>query len=100
MDKLEFYIDESGQPCARGTDQRLATYLETDLQGSQAITKTIIEALENQSFRGDINGNGHCVTFSNQTVSIESLFDDEAAARRIKRSDMIKAVQRWLKFIS
>lgn len=100
MDKLEFFIDTDGQPCARGRDARLATYLETDLQGSRQITQSMIEALENEDFRGDINGNGHCVSISKKTVTIESLYDDSTPARRLERNDLINVFRRWLKFIS
>lgn len=99
MDKLEFFTDDNGQPCARGRDRRLATYLETDLQGSLQITQSMIEALENETFRGEITGNGHCVSISRKTVSIESLFDEEMPARRLIRSELIDVIRRWQKFI-
>jgi len=100
MDKLEFYIDDEGQPSARGRDSRLATYLETDLQGSREITRSMLEALENDSFRGEINGNGHSVSIGKKTVLIESLFDDTTPARRLSRDDLASAIRRWMKFIS
>lgn len=99
MAELEFYRDSRGNPCARGDDKRLATFLETDLQESVSVTKELINLLENSEERVEFNGNGHCVTISAVLVTIESNFDDEAPDRRMSREDMLVNVKRWLKFI-
>jgi len=96
MKDLEFYKDDNGQPCARGRDQRL---LQTDLQGSVAVTRDLIAMLANGSERGEFNGNGHCVTISPVMATIESNFDDEAPDRRLPRSELLQQVQAWLSFI-
>ena len=100
MKTLEFYQDESGNPCARGSDQRLATYLETDIQGSTDIARELIDALADRSFRGDITGNAHSVSIGEKTATIESLYDEDMPARRLRRSQFRDAIKRWLTFIS
>ncbi len=97
---LEFYIDDDGMHCARGDDDRLATYLQTDLQGSTSLTGELIARLKDPKFSGDFTGNGHCVDFRDNSVSIEAMHDDEAADRVLSREEMLMHVQAWLEFIS
>lgn len=98
--ELEFYTDPDGMHCARGDDERLATYLQTDIQGSTAIAEELIALLKDPDFSGDFNGNGHCVDFRDQSVSIEATHDEEAPDRVVSRDDMLEYVQAWLAFIS
>lgn len=100
MAQLEFYQDESGTPCARGQDRRLATYLETDIQGSTNIARELLDILADKNFRGDITGNGHSVSIAEKTATIESLYDEETPARRLSRTHLQTEVKRWLTFIS
>jgi len=97
---LEFYIDDDGMHCARGEDERLATYLQTDLQGSTSLTAELIAKLEDTKFSGDFIGNGHCVDFRDNSVSIEAMHDEEAPDRVLSRDEMLKHVKAWLTFIS
>jgi len=97
---LEFYIDEDGMHCARGDDDRLATYLQTDLQGSTVLTQELIERLQDPQFSGDFTGNAHCVDFRDNSVLIEALHDDDAPDRVLSRDAMLVHVQAWLGFIS
>lgn len=97
---LEFYIDEEGTCCARGEDERLATYLQTDIQGSVPIAEELIALLRNSEFSGDFNGNGHCVDFRDNSVSIEALHDEEAPDRVLSRAEMLEHVEAWLAFIT
>ncbi len=98
--ELEFYTDQDGMHCARGDDERLATYLQTDIQGSTAIAEELIALLKDPDFSGDFSGNGHCVDFRDQSVSIEATHDEEAPDRVVSRDDMLEYVQAWLAFIS
>jgi len=98
--ELEFYTSEDGEHCARGADERLATYLQTDLQGSIALTQQLIAHLRDADFSGEFNGNGHCVDFRDNSVSIEAMHDEQAADRVLSRKDMLECVQAWLRFIS
>lgn len=99
MVEVEFYRDKDGAACARGEDQRLATFLETDLQESVQVTKDLIALLADGKEPGEFNGNGHCVTITPKTATIESSFDEEAPDRRLERKVFLKAVRKWLKFI-
>ena len=100
MVEVEFYRDKKGAACARGEDQRLATFLETDLQESVEVTSDLIALLSAGQEPGKFHGNGHCVTISPKTALIESSFDEDAPDRRIERKILLKAVRKWLKFIS
>jgi len=100
MRQLEFYQDDDGNPCAQGEDFRLASYLETDVQGSSEIARELIACLENKTFRGDITGNAHTVSVAEKTVTIESSYDDEMPARRLSRERLRAEIKRWLIFIS
>lgn len=97
---LEFYIDEDGMHCARGEDERLATYLQTDIQGSTAIAEELIVLLKDPEFSGEFSGNGHCVDFRDNSVLIEAMHDDEAPDRVLSREDMLEHVEAWLAFVS
>jgi len=97
---LEFYTDSHGSPCARGDDERLAVYLQTDLQGSVAATKELLNLLQQADYRGEFNGNAHCVEINEKSVRIEALFDDEAPDRRLSREEMQKSLNAWLEFIA
>jgi len=97
---LEFYIDADGICCARGDDERLATYLQTDIQGSVPIAEELIALLKDPDFSGDFSGNGHCVDFRDKSVAIEAMHDDEAPDRVLSRAEMLAHVEAWLGFIT
>lgn len=99
MAEVEFYRDKKGAACARGEDQRLATFLESDLQESVQVTKDLIALLADGQVRSEFSGNGHSVTISRKVATIESSFDEEAPDRRIDRKDLLAAVRGWLAFI-
>lgn len=98
--ELEFYVDDAGMHCVRGGDDRLATYLQTELQGSTSITAELIALLNDPNFLGDFTGNAHCVDFRDNSVLIEAMHDDDAPDRVLSREAMLEHVQAWLGFIS
>ena len=100
MAKLEFYHDDQGNPCARGSDQRLATFLQTDLQGSTEVTRDLASKLASAEKKIEFNGNAHSVSITPVMAVIESHFDDEAPDRRMTRAHLLKQVESWLQFIS
>ncbi len=100
MAKLEFYRDDQGNACARGSDQRLATFLQTDLQGSVEVTRDLAGKLAGSDKKAEFSGNGHSVSITPVMAVIESHFDDEAPDRRMTRAHLLKQVEAWLKFIS
>ena len=99
MGKIKFYLDENGLPAAQGDDQRLATFLQTDIQGSAEIAQSIIDALRDEDYRGEITGNAHCLIVTRRMAVIESLYDDELPARTLPRADLVKTLNRWLTYI-
>lgn len=99
QEQLEFYYDEDDTPRARGEDDRLACYFETDLQGSSEVTSELIAKLQDADFRGDFNGNGHSVDIRENSVLIDSNFDDETPSRVLSRDEFLQSVQAWLAFI-
>ena len=99
MSDLEFYRDEEGNPCVRGEDERLATFIQTDLQGSIQIVSDLIARLEDEGAHSEFHGNAHSLNISSKTVTIEANFDDEAPDRRIERDDMLKALNEWRAFV-
>jgi len=99
MPKLTFYLDDNGLPAARGDDIRLATFLQTDIQGSAEVAKSIIEALKDPAYRGEITGNAHCLCVTKKLAIIESLYDESMPSRTLSRSSLLTTMKRWLTFI-
>lgn len=99
MADLEFYRDENGEACVRGDDERLATFIQTDLQGSTAIAAELIALLEDEDVRSEFNGNAHSLSISAKTVTIEANFDDDAIDRRLDRDEMLQHIKAWHDFI-
>lgn len=99
MSDLEFYRDEEGNPCVRGADERLATFIQTDLQGSVQITSDLIALLEDSEVNSEFHGNAHSLSISSKTVTIEANFDDDAPDRRVSRDEMLKTLNDWRVFV-
>ena len=91
---------QDGLPFARGADDRLATWLNTDVQGSVEIADQIIASLENPEYEGDFTGNAHSVTIRERTVLLQSLFDDTDIDRRLDRETLLQALREWRAFIT
>jgi len=98
--KLTFYVDDDGNPSASGDDERLAVYLQTDIQGSASMAEELIAHLEDSDFRGEFNGNAHSVDFRENSVMIAANFDEEAPDRCLSREEMLATVTAWLTFIN
>ncbi len=99
MNDLEFYRDEDGNACVRGKDDRLATFIQTDLQESVSITQDLITILKSDQSHAEFNGNAHSVSITPETVVIDSNFDDEMPDRRLSREELTEHLEAWLKFI-
>ena len=99
MEDIEFYRDEKGAACARGEDERLAAFLESDLQESVQVTKDLIAMLADGEERSEFNGNGHCVTISAKMATIDLNIDEDAPDRRMERDELLLIVRKWLAFI-
>jgi len=81
MPDLEFYLDEEGNPCVRGEDERLATFIQTDLQGSESLVTDLIAQLEKENSVSEFNGNAHTLSIAAKTVTIEELLEQLKAWR-------------------
>ncbi|MEM7256951.1 MAG: hypothetical protein AAF404_06140, partial [Pseudomonadota bacterium] len=90
---------EDGNACVRGKDDRLATFIHTDLQGSVSITEDLIATLKSDQSHAEFNGNAHSVSITPETVVIDSNFDDEMPDRRLSRTAFTEQLEAWLKFI-
>lgn len=99
MHKLDFYRDENGHPRARGDDERLATFLETDLQASKEICEELLQLLGHEHETSEFAGNAHHVAIASKTVTIEATADPDAPDRRLTRAEFQRAVSDWLSFI-
>ena len=100
MKDLEYYRDEDGNACARGSDDRLATFIQTDLQESASVTESLIATLKSDQSHAEFNGNAHSVSITPETVVIDSNFDDEMPDRRVSRAELIEHLEAWLTFIN
>lgn len=100
MKDLEFYRDEDGNACVRGKDNRLATFIQTDLQESASVTESLMSMLKSDQSHAEFNGNAHSVSITPETVVIDSNFDDDMPDRRLSRTEMIQCIEAWLKFIN
>lgn len=99
MPNLEFYRDDEGNPCVRGDDERLATFIQTDLQGAEQVISDLIALLEDEGVRSEFHGNAHSLSISTKTVTIEANFDDEAPDRRLPRDEMLAQIHAWQEFV-
>ncbi|MEM7251322.1 MAG: hypothetical protein AAF493_07870 [Pseudomonadota bacterium] len=95
---LEFYRDERGNPRARGRDERLARFFETDLQDSVEIARHLVELLGNER-GGEFHGNAHSLSINPLLVTIECHADD-GPDRRIERTELRRWVEQWIAFIN
>jgi len=100
MADLEFYLDEEGNACVRGEDERLATFIQTDLQGSEAIVSDLISMLEKGDENSEFNGNAHTLSVAAKTVTIEANFDDEAPDRRLPKEEILEQLKAWREFLT
>jgi len=98
MQELEFYFDEDGTPCAKGEDERLARFFETDVQGSIEIAEELLALLASPE-ESEFIGNAHVVNIDPKTVCLCNQLDEEAADRRLSREDFSEALEAWAAFI-
>jgi len=100
MPDLEFYLDEEGNPCVRGEDERLATFIQTDLQGSESLVTDLIAQLEKENSVSEFNGNAHTLSIAAKTVTIEANFDDDAPDRRLPKEELLEQLKAWREFLT
>lgn len=99
MSSIKFSRDENGLPVLLGEDYRLATYLQTDIQCSTDMVQTIIAALQNEDYRGEIAGNAHSLVITHRMAAIESLYDDDMPARTLPRTELLEVLQLLMTYL-
>lgn len=104
--KLQFYRDAAGDARARGRGRGkvVASFLESDLQGSTASAEEVLRAL-NDIEAGSVQswertGNTHTLTLSPGGALLQDEIDDEAKPARISLDEIRRAVADWLSFLN
>lgn len=90
--------DDDGIPIANGVDPALATFLQTDVQGSVEAAQSLLAQIVSPA-DAEITGNAHTLYLDGDHVRIESLFDEEAAPYSTDRRSMENILTAWLEFI-
>ncbi|MEM9602095.1 MAG: hypothetical protein AAGA11_04490 [Pseudomonadota bacterium] len=94
---ITFYRDATGQPRAGGADTALATFLETDCQGSEHHTDAILAALDTGR-DAVFTGNAHELQLSGARATITPLAHEDAAVRQLSTATLARALRRWRDF--
>jgi hypothetical protein len=98
--KLDLYRDEDGSPRARGDDpgDLLARYLETDVQGSAASVRRLLDLLdrvESGELAGwEETGNAHTLTLAPEGAMIVE-WDEDALPQRLSLAELRAALAGW-----
>jgi uncharacterized protein YacL (UPF0231 family) len=102
---LELYRDEAGDPRARADRDReaLAQFLESDVQGSTATGREILEAIdavaEGRLREWTRTGNACTLVLTAEGAAIEPDFDEESEADLVPLTELREAVARWIEFL-
>ncbi|HEV7504409.1 MAG TPA: YacL family protein [Thermoanaerobaculia bacterium] len=103
--QLEFYRDGAGDPRARckGHGEELASFLESDLQGSGKQGRAILRAIasiEAGKLDGrEITGNSYTLTLSPTGASLVNENVENAKPYRLSLADLKAAVADWTAFV-
>jgi uncharacterized protein YacL (UPF0231 family) len=103
--QLEFYRDGAGDPRARckGHGETLASFLESDLQGSSKQGHAILHAIdgiEAGKLKGrEITGNSFTLTLSPAGASLVNENDESAEPYELSLAELKAAVADWTAFV-
>lgn len=106
---LEFYWDKAGDPRARSGGRgdlagaRLASFLESDIQGSDAFAQEILEGVERVA-SGDLEaweatGNAHTLTVKRTGAVLEAELEEDAEPCRLTLGELRDALVGWLELL-
>lgn len=105
LPKLRFYLDAAGDPRARLAKswERVAHFLESDLQGSAEHAREILAAIDRLE-RGEIEaweetGNVHTLSLTPQGAEIQSEIDPDAAPFHLSLSQLRRILHGWREFL-
>lgn len=100
--KVKMSYSSEGIPRAvgEGIYHLVASFLESDIQGSTSMSKMLLQAIKEVS-SGEVpdwsmTGNAHTITLSKDEASIESDFDESEPERRIPLSEFKQILSAWL----
>jgi hypothetical protein len=103
--QLEFYRDSAGDPRARGTGrgEKLAGFLESDLQGSGKGGRAILRAIDRieagKLDSREITGNSYTLTLSPAGASLVNENAGDAKPFELTLAELKKAVADWTTFV-
>ncbi len=103
--QLEFYRDGAGDPRARsqGRGETLASFLESDLQGSSQQSRAILHAIDGieagKHQSREITGNSFTLTLSPAGASLINENDENAKPYELSLAELKTAVADWAAFV-
>jgi hypothetical protein len=104
--ELNFYFDDKGDPRV-GSDEEgalLGQYLESDIQGSQAIGTQILEKMhdvgDNLIESWEFTGNAHTLSFNCSEACITPLFNDSQEPLTLPLFQLELILNNWMNFLS
>lgn len=103
--QLQFYRDAAGDARAQCDPpcESLASFLESDIQGSAAFALEILHALDRveagEEEVWEWTGNAHTLTLADGAASIQSEMDEEAEPCLLSLSQVRQALADWIAFL-
>jgi uncharacterized protein YacL (UPF0231 family) len=103
--QLQFYRDAAGDPRAQCAPpcEPLASFLESDIQGSTAFAHEILRALDRvESGEEEVwewTGNAHTLTLTGDAASIQSEIEEDAEPCLLSLSQVRQALADWIAFL-
>jgi uncharacterized protein YacL (UPF0231 family) len=102
---LRFHHDAAGDPRAHAGEDRklLAHWLESDVQGSAALARKILAALEKleagelDSWEG--TGNAFTLILTEKGAAIEPALESTADPLHLSLPELREALERWVEFV-
>jgi uncharacterized protein YacL (UPF0231 family) len=101
--KPEHYRDAAGDPRAKGHDQRLAGFLESDLQDSPAAAQEILHAIDRvesgREASWERTGNAYTLSLSPEGAMIVDENAEDARPHSLPLATLRQAVADWAGFL-
>ena len=103
--QLQFYWDSEGTPRAQcdPPGHTVASFLESDVQGSLEFAHEILRALERvdsgEEEAWEVTGNAHTLILARNEATIQSEMDEDAEPVILAKSLFRQVVADWISFI-
>jgi uncharacterized protein YacL (UPF0231 family) len=103
---MRLYHDSSGDPRAHGEKGRelLARFLESDIQGSAALGRQILAAIDKVAgghlATWERTGNAYTLTLASGGAEVEPEMEDDAKPLHLTLAELRDALARWVDFIA